>query len=228
MPAQILELIDKVDQSERVRDQIAAILLLESEKQQQLAVVAGKDPDLWRLRVFTDTANPIAEYESLQQQQDAVPAVNVWFDNSAIEQRSSGVVKEQKYTGVFNVDCYGCGISRAADAGHVAGDRVAAAEAMRAARLVRNILMAGHYTYLGLPRGVVARRWVQSIKVFQPQIENRQVHQVVGAQIALHVDFVETAPQVSGQPLEVIAIEIERKSTGEVLLTAQYGEEDDS
>ncbi len=228
MPATIDELIDKVDRSEEIRDQIAAILVVESARQQALATEANKNPKLWKLRVFVDTANPLAEYEAAENQNNLAPAVNVWFDESSVDAKASSVVDKQKYAGTFNVDCYGCGIgSDVTGGGHIAGDKLAASEAQRAARLVRNILMSGHYTYLGFERGVIARRMVTSVKVFQPQIDNRQVHHVVGVRLTLGVDYVETAPQVQGQPLEVIHVECKRAATGEILFEAQYGEETD-
>jgi hypothetical protein len=61
-------------------------------------------------------------------------------------------------------------------------------------RLARNIIMAGAYTYLGL-RGLVWKRFPQSISMFQPQIENRAVQRVVGARLALQVHFNEFSPQ---------------------------------
>lgn len=91
----------------------------------------------------------------------------------------------------------------------------------RAIRLVRNILMAGTYTYLGL-RGLVWSRSPQSITVFQPQIEARQIQQIVGARLAFRVVFNEFSPQVPAVNLELISVEVRRAEDGQVVANADY------
>ena len=54
----IAELIDKQDNSEIVRDQIAAILATEVANQQALATADGKDPADYKLRIYTERSNP--------------------------------------------------------------------------------------------------------------------------------------------------------------------------
>lgn len=229
MPAKILELIEKIDHSETVRDEIAAIIKLESENQQELAALESKDPRLWDLRVFIERANPWSEFEVAPDQLDGTPIVNVHFDTESIDLKGSGTVEQQTYDGVFNIDCYGYGVSADnpdeydEDGGHTPGDEEAAREAQRAARLVRNILMAGAHTYLGL-RGIVGRRYVQSITAFQPPIDARPVQRICGVRIVLHVRYVETSPQVSGQPFETVFATALRLETGEIYFTALYGD----
>src|SRR3954470_11247609 len=107
MPAQITELIDRADNSERVRDQIAAILLVEQQNQQALATLAGKDPEQWRLRIFSERSNPWEVFRDQDAEDfDTAPIVNVTFDNSTFDMASSNIVERQKATGTFNVDCY--------------------------------------------------------------------------------------------------------------------------
>lgn len=225
MTAQIAELIDKVDGFEVVRDQIAAILLVEATEQMRLAAAARKDPKLWRLRVFSERSNPWDEFSSAPDRnavEATAPIVNVCFDNCSFDRSASNVVERQRAIGVYHIDCYGYGLS--ADdggSGHVPGDEDAALEAHRAVRLVRNILMAGAYTYLGM-RGVVGRRFPESIQVFQPQIDGRAVQHVVAARITLQVEFNELSPQVQGQPLELVSVSVIRAETGELLLRADF------
>lgn len=210
-------LIDKQDNFEVVRDQIAAILVLESNEQQQLAITAGKDPALWKLRVFRERSNPWEEW--LNTQQDQSPIVNVWYDNSNFNMSASNIVERQLSSSVFNIDIYGYGKSHSDGSGHKPGDREAALNAQRATRLVRNILMSANYTYLNL-RGLVWQRWPQSISQFQPQLNNNALL-VVGARIAFQVDFNEFSPQFSGNPLELISIVVDNE-TGEILINADY------
>ena len=214
----ITTLIDKLDTAEMVRDQIAAILALESAAQVVLATAAGKpSPNEWALRVYQERSNP---WENLPD--GGPPVVNVWWDSSTYDQASSNIVERQKSTATINIDCYGYG--KSADdgsTGHIAGDRNAAETAQRAFRLVRNILMAGEYTYLGM-RGVVWQRWVESVTLMQPQQGGQNVHQVVGARLALRVEFNEFSPQVEPVVLELLTVDVRRTEDNQVVIEADY------
>ncbi len=213
-------LIDKRDNAEIIRDQIAAILAVESAHQVALAAEAGKpDPDAWRLRVFQERSNP---WENLPGPDgETSPVVNVWWDSSTFDTSASNVVERQKSDGTYYVDCYAYGQSSPTAEGHVAGDKAAAEAVQRAVRLCRNILMAGPYTYLGL-RGVVWRRWVNSISIFQPQQDGQNVHHIVGARLSFGVEFNELAPQVQPEALDLLTVGIHRADTGELIVEASY------
>lgn len=216
----ITELIDKQDSFEIIRDQIAAILVTEVANQMQLATDGGKDPNDWKLRVFKERSNPWEQL--LNEQADRSPIVNVWFDNTNFDPGAGSTVERQKTEGVFNIDCYGYGLSEdEPGGGHKPGDREAALEVHKAIRLVRNILMAGSYTYLGL-RGLVWQRWPQSITVFQPQLDGRQMQQIVGARVAFRVVFNEFSPQVTPETLELLSVTVDKLETGELLVNADY------
>lgn len=228
MPAQITELIDRLDNFEIVRDQIAAILLVEQESQQALAVAAGKDPEKWRLRIYSERSNPWEMFRDPGAEgYDPAPVVNVTFDNETFDMSTGNTVERQKATGTFHIDCYAQGVA-ANDTngiGHQVGDEDAAREAQRVARLVRSILMAGAYTYLGFPRkpnAVVWRRWTQSLTVFHPQSGEQVIEHVVAARVVLQVEFNEFSPQVQGQLLELVSASVRRAETGELLLVADY------
>lgn len=215
MPAQILELITKVDNAEIIRDQIAAILTVELANQ---GALSGGLP---QPRVFIERSNPWGQF--LVTEQPAVqPVINVWWDSSTFDESTSNVVDRQKAEAVYNIDCYGAAPSSDVIAGgHIPADEQAAREAQRAVRLARNILMAGAYTYLGL-RGLVWKRFPQTISLFQPQIDNRSAQRVVAARLALQVHFNEFSPQIEPVELELLMIDINRKESGELLLRAQY------
>jgi hypothetical protein len=215
MPALISELITKVDNAEIIRDQIAAILAVELANQQLLS---GGQP---QPRVFIERANPWGQFLDVESP-PAAPVINVWWDSSTFEEATSNVVERQKAEAVYNIDCYaGAPSSDVQAGGHIPADEQAARETQRTVRLARNILMAGHYTYLGL-RGLVWKRFPQTISMFQPQIDNRGAVRVMAARLALQVHFSEFSPQVTGEPLELLMIEVNRKETGELLLRAQY------
>lgn len=214
-------LIDKQDNFEIIRDQIAAILKTEQANQIALATTAGKpDPDDWKLRIFAERSNPWEQL--LNNDTDRSPIVNVWYDNSSFDQSGSNISERQKTEAIFNIDCYGYGKSSDdGGSGHNPGDKEAALEVQKALRLVRNILMAAEYTYLSL-RGLVWQRWPQSSTVFQPQIQGRTVQQIVGARLAFKVIFNEFSPQVVAETLEYMAIDIKRTEDGEILVEADY------
>ena len=76
-----LALIDRQDTFEIIRDQIAALLATEISNQQALASAAGKDPDLWKLRIYLERMNAWEAW--LNDQSDLSPLVNIWFASSA-------------------------------------------------------------------------------------------------------------------------------------------------
>jgi len=213
-------LIDKQDNFEVIRDQIASILALETAAQQALAVTAAKDPDLWKLQIFTERSNPWEQW--LNAPTDTSPIINVWYESSNFDPAASSVMERQKTEGIFNIDCYGYGTALdVSGGGQKPGDREAAFNVQRALRLVRNILMAAEYTYLGL-RGLVWTRWPQSITAFQPQLNGQEISKVMGARITFRVAFNEFAPQVTENVLEYLSIDVKRTEDGEIVLEADY------
>ena len=215
----MLGLIDKQDSFEIVRDKIALILATEIANQQALAEDAGEIPADWKLRIFTERTDP---WENFANGDDKSPVVNIWYDSSRFPKDASDTVFRQKSETIYNIDCYGYGIATEnIEGGQNTGDKAAALEVQKAIRLVRNILMSAENAYLGL-RGSIWKRWPQSINIFQPQIDNRAAGNVIGARIAFSVEFNEFSPQISGEDLEFISIDIKRSETGEVLAEADF------
>jgi hypothetical protein len=216
MPALINEVIGStLDNVEIVRNQLASILKVELANQ---AVLTGEPQP----RVFLERSNPWGMF--LEGGTTEPPIINVWFDTLTYDGAASNIVERQKADATYNIDCYGYGISVEDGSGHVPGDQKASLECQRALRLVRRILMSGHYTYLAL-RGLVWKRWPQSVSMFQPQIDGRAVQNVVTGRFALSVSFNELSPQVTGEPLETLSVEVYRALTGELLMRADYPEE---
>jgi hypothetical protein len=213
-------LIDKQDNFEIIRDQIAAILVTEVVSQKSLAVDAGKDSDLWDFKTYTERSNPWEAY--LNDTAALTPIVNVWYDNSSFREATSNIVERQNAEAIFNIDCYA--VANSSDnvaGGHNPGDQEAAFAVQRVVRLVRNILMSAEYTYLGL-RGLVWQRWPQTVTVFQPQQDRGNVRPVIAARIGLKVSFNEFSPQISGNMLELLSATVKRTEDGEVVLGADY------
>lgn len=224
----ITQLIKKTDNVELIRDQIAAILCLEVDSQKRLAKAARERVSDWHLNIYTERSEPWAVFQSIPEEdkdlEKRCPIVAVSFDNTSYEKAGSDF-ERQKTVGIFNLDCYGYGISGDDGAfGQRPGDAEASLHAQRAVRLVRNIFMSAEYLNLKM-QGTVARCWVQSVTMFQPQIDGRSVERVVAARMALEVQFNEYSPQVEGQPLELISADLKRAGTGQVYITAHYGQE---
>jgi hypothetical protein len=216
----IPSLIDKQDNFEIVRDQIAGILATEIQSQMALATIAAQNPNDYKLRIFAERSNPWEEY--LNDDPDTTPIVNVWFENSNFEGIASNISERQKCGATYNVDCYGYGIaSDVLAGGHLPGDLQASLAVHKTIRLVRNILMSSEYTYLGL-RGVVWKRWISSITVFQPTQDNRAMHQLVGSRLAFQIEFNEYSPQYIPETLDYVAIDINRAENGEILVELDY------
>lgn len=217
-----LELIDKQDNFEIIRDKIAVILATETINQQALATAALKDPNDWKLRVYTERSNPFEQWLNIEPPTDKTPIVNVWYESSNFDPAASNISERQKTTGVFYIDCYGYGESSNLIAGgHVPGDSAAAFQAQNAIKLVRNILMAAENTYLQL-RGLVWQRWPQSITMFQPQIDNLAAQNVIAARLVFSVIFNELSPQVAPEILELVSVDIKRAEDGEIVIDADY------
>jgi hypothetical protein len=213
-------LIDKQDNAEILRDEIAAIIAVESAQQEVLAQAAGKDPKLWRLRVYTERAAPWAVFQDSPDPatDEVAPVVNVWFDAANYERSSSNTFHVQKTVGTFHIDCYGYGVAIDEGTSHQPGDELAALEAQRAFRLVRNILMAAHWHKLGQP-SFVWDRWPASAQVFQPQRDNAQAQHVQAIRLALEVTFNELSPQHDPVELELISTQVSRDGDGKILVT---------
>jgi hypothetical protein len=217
MPALIDAILNTPDNFEVIRDQLAAILVVELANQ---AVLSG----LEQPRVFVERSDPWGEFlDAPEAEPSAPPApiINVWFETSTTDGAASNIVERQKVDAIYNIDCYAAAVSSETVDGHIAADRLAAFRAQATVRLARQILMSAHYTYLAM-RGVVWKRWAQSVTMFQPQIDNRQAQRVVAGRLSLLVQFSEFSPQNVGETLELISVEVKRAENGEVYLLADY------
>ena len=218
----ITTLIDKQDNSEIIRDQIAAIIAIESANQVALATAASKpNPNDWKLRVFSEAANPWEQFQNFDPNvTDDSPLVNVWFDNVNFDKGKSDIFERQKADGTFNIDIYGVGVSSDdGGTGHNPGDREAAFEVQRGARFVRNILLAAIYHRLGMD-GVVWDRRPGSITVCQPEIEDVPVEHVIAARFVLEVGYNEFSPQIEMETLELLANDVHRRFEGSIVVEA--------
>ena len=216
----IQELIDKQDSFEIIRDKIALILANETANQQTLATNGGKNPELWKIRVYAERSNPFENF--LNEVTDKSPIVNIWTDNLNYEKNASTTFERHKTTCVYNIDCYGYGeASDNVSGGHIAGDYDANINVQRCIRLVRNILMSSIYHQLDLT-GLVWHKWIDSVSFFQPEINANSMQKISGARLSLAVTFNEFSPQYIGTELDYIAIDIKRSLDGQIIAEADY------
>lgn len=199
MAAVITTLIDKQDTCEVIRDQIAAILAVEESSQKELAVIDGQDPLDYAFTVFIERARP---WKSSQ-----MPCINIIFDNDRFDNRNSDVIQRQRAVGTFYIDCYAT--KNNDDSG--TADELSSKEADRIARLVRNILMSGEYTYLllghrelGKGNNIVTKRYITRREKFMPEIRQEGYENIIACRLTVEVEYDEFSPQVEMNDFELL------------------------
>lgn len=222
LTAQLQSLLDSPDNRELVRDQVAAILKVESDAQAAMAQAQAKDPNLWRLRVFTERSSPWNAFQDAPEKR--IPIINVSIENSSFEKPRSNPISSQTSVGTIHIDCYGFGTAEETAEGHDSADLVAIREAERACRLARKIIMSGFYFVLGFPqqntlpadqKQVCFGRWVTGITSFQPSQAEQPVDRVAAIRIDLEATYSEHGPEYIGQPLEILALSVMRDANNE-------------
>lgn len=232
MAAEITTLIDKQDNNEIIRDQLAAILTIEIANQKALAVTAAKpNPNDWFFDVTVESTKPLevlSDPDGTESGEIKVGLVNVFFESDDFVNPGSNVVQEQKVKGNFVIDCYAyknTTIDQNNDDSIILnGDELASREADRIARLVRNIIMSGQYTYLKLGRenaNIVQKRYIQRRQKFAPEQQNPNLNNVVGCRLMLSVDYVEFSPQNVLDTLDTLITQCSRSSDGKILFEYQ-------
>ena len=217
-----LELIDKRDNWELIRDEIAAILAAETINQQAKATAAAKDPTLWTFRVFIERSRP---WEMLSETEDVLfPIVNVWFDNLNINAAASAITSPQTSDAtIFNIDVIaGAKTVKSVGDGHLSADKTATLDCQRIVRLVRNILFSvpkdsqkpgDNYYFLNLP-GVVGGRRLQAINSFQAD-QDKQALAIAAARLVLAVRHIETSLEDPGNTFDLLQMDTTFNETGE-------------
>lgn len=217
----ISALINKTDNWELVRDQVAAILTTEVASQMALANDDGEDTELWRVRVYKERVEPWGHYLGSPEVGtiDAAPIVNVSFDASAFLEDESDYIEAQAADARLNLDVYGYGVAAGTDTGHVPADVKSANERDRAARLVRNILMAAEYIELGLA-GTVSKRFIHTVTALDlKDAEQRPVQNVRAIRVVLGVKFTEYSPQIDLVNCSQILANVHTEIDGEVVFS---------
>lgn len=146
------ELQSEPDNIEIIREQIAALLFLDLQRQHEIAL-EKEDPNAadYDVTVYVENDDPMQYVDDEAEDSNPFPCVNVSLDSSDGDGGTASVNK-QTMTAQFFIDCYATGnTSSTADFG-----TKASLKAWKTARLVRRILRAETNTYLRL-RGVVGK-----------------------------------------------------------------------
>lgn len=193
MSAVITRLLSAEDMSEKVRDQIAAVLAVETANQYKLALAANlPDSADYNITVFCENSAPWNVTGGIS----PFPCLNVTLKSS--EQIAGGCTSGiQHMKGTYVIDVFGCG--------NVAGkesDKESAYQAWKAARIVRNILASSAYTYLGMrstggTQGV-NKRSITRLEAGVPNGINTGAVQVIVCRMTLEAEFYEESPQAAG------------------------------
>lgn len=210
MAARLTALIDKQDNNEIIRDQIAALLAVEEANQRTLAIAASQDPNNYKFDVYIERSRP---FESLTAKGDGseigqMPLVNILFDNDVFDNKNADQTQKQRVKGTFFIDCY----AQKNRTALMMGDEATSKESDRIARLVRNIIMSAEYYQLGLGhkeygigKNIVFKRYVMRREKFFPSDREGQVFEnVIATRITLEVEYNETSPQINTRDLDLL------------------------
>ena len=201
---EVNELLKSPDNIEIIRDQICGILALECANQFELATKAN-DPrkDDYNISVYLENTEPWAILS--EDDKSTFPLVNVCLQDVT---RDSGSDSSCRFgrRATFNIDVYNTGSFDGLLTDSKRQGRLAVIKCWKTARIIRNILEAANYTYLGL-QGVVLNRQIESIATGMPNVADTSVNVCV-CRIVLSVRFTEKSPQVSGPIIEPIDITI--------------------
>jgi hypothetical protein len=216
MDSQIKELLKNQDNAEKIRDQIAAILKQEFTNQKLLAdndseIANKKDYDI---KVYIENARPWLLLGDTAAK-NPFPLVNVSLQDTK-KDTGSGIAGKVKYTGTFFIDCYGCGNYQPENEKEfIPDDYLSTVRAWQTARITRNIIMSGFYSYLGM-KPVVRKREIQSTVTVIPGGIQDSAISITACRITLLVDFEETSPEAQG--IDFNGISFMSNDSGEVNL----------
>jgi hypothetical protein len=199
-------LIAEPDVAEIVRDQVAAILSLELQNQYQLAVAAEVPRPLdYKIKVYVENERP---YDSVNAE-DLLSFINITIPKIDIP-RGNSRLGDQKEAALFHIHCAACGNT----SGTFRDDKSASLRAWRVMRLVRRIVMADVYTYLGM-RKTVGQRHIFLMEAGSPPASDKNALAYKVIRASLEVSFVERSIEAPSVTLEGIDYEVEPE-TGEV------------
>lgn len=178
---------------ELVRSQVAFILA--DEIANQVALIGStptQDQQLTLDSIPKD--NRVHEERFIKPSEELYNLLNVTILNNPLNHRTGFAQQEGDAT--INIEVY----SRGEHLVNTDGDQRAAIKLHRLLSLCRHILMSPHYVRLGLATGIVGKREVTNIEIFQPD-EGMVAGYVITGNFSLMVRVHESQQEISGVPL---------------------------
>lgn len=200
-----------------VIDKIGEILVNESANQQALAIAGGKDPDLYKIRVFADRFNPFDNMKT-----DTTPLVSIKESDDSKELSVSGNHGKQQKLLTINIDCFGIGRAEETVSGHRPADLDASQDGRRAANLVNKILKSDINSNLQLDRKIVNSVNITGEQYFEPDFDSRQMGPVVAKRLSLQCKVTDTPMINNGVELLGVVVDVERGDSGEIYTICEY------
>lgn len=222
MTAKITTLIDKYDNMEIIRDEIAAIIAVEIANQKVLAVADNQDPALYDFSIYTEKTTAWEMIENSDGKiETQVPLVNVYIESASIVNSKGSDVTQTVYNVKYNIDCLSAKNHSVSQSGIMRADELAARDAQRVIRLVRNILQSAVYRRLNYG-GIISNRSLSSITMFQPQINNTSAQHVVGSRLVYTADITEYSPEYEAEIIDLIQGYCTRGDDGKILFEIEF------
>jgi hypothetical protein len=212
MANKIAVLIENPDNIEKIRDQVSAILKIETAAQYAMALAAGAaDAGDYRIGIWQEKSRPWQINEDAEKK-NPFPLVNVSLMGFHADGSGGPAVGQKKYTGEIYLDCYASGEFTADES----DDTDSARRAWKVGRVIRNILSSEQYSYLGL-RGIVRDIRIVEGKTGDPRNQNENSAQSVTiCRLVLQINYYEDTPQASPAEFEEYNF-VASSPSGEVL-----------
>lgn len=221
-------LIDKKDSFELIRDNIAEILAEETISQQALAIAAGKNPELWKFKVFVERRDA---WEMFYNNEIECPIVVIFFEKCKFSGKASASALYMSAVGQFPIYVISAATGEKTSEGQKKADKSAIFNTQRIVRLVRNILYAqpavnndpeADYQYLNL-RGKVGSRRLSEVEMIDID-QKKQAIQISMAKMTLEVGYVESAIEKSSEIIEMIELETKINDENEMIFQFELEE----
>lgn len=199
--AKINFLINKNDNFETIRDEIAAIIALEQAEQKILSASSPiSDTTYFNFDLYCEKINPENMIDIDGNNNE--PIVNVSYVQSTLQ--NGNISGRAKYLSEYNIDIYACDSVIVDDENNIImqSDEVTARRVQRIAKIIRNIIFNNEYAVLNL-NGIVASRKIQSIQMFVPNNENTASN-ISACRIVLQVEHIETTDENIYNSIEMI------------------------
>jgi len=206
--SKIERFINSPDSIEIIRDQTAAILTLEFARQHEFALSAGDaDAHDYDVCVYVESSDPL---QLVNVKDNPFPLVNVSVDSTERD-RGSDRMSTRRMSARIVLDCYaGSNFTGAADM-----SAAATLKAWKLARVVRNIINAEPYAYLGL-QGTVYGRDIVKYEAGAPANVQSAIRVSI-VRCTLEVDYRDDVDIVSGAAFELASVTI-KNDTGKILI----------